>query len=95
MEDENWRKNFFEKCIKNEEFVTLHPWSKNFFDPLKIKTPVGTFDPLHIFASFNGFGMSEEDLQRLISGGYVSDDEIGKRPFSKLVKDISEELRLI
>ena len=38
---------------------------------------------------------NKEDLQRLISGGYVSDDEIGKRPLSKLVKDISEELGLI
>jgi len=38
---------------------------------------------------------NREDLQRLISGGYVSDDEIGKRPLSKLVKDISNELGLI
>jgi hypothetical protein len=37
---------------------------------------------------------NREDLQRLISGGYVSDEEIGKRPLSKLVKDISEELGL-
>jgi len=37
---------------------------------------------------------NREDLQRLISGGYVSDDEIGKRPLSKLIKDISEELGL-
>ena len=37
---------------------------------------------------------NREDLQRLISGGYVSDDEIGKRPLSKLVKDISDELGL-
>jgi len=38
---------------------------------------------------------NKEDLQRLISGGYVSDDEIGKRPLSKLVKDISNELGLV
>ncbi|CAA6821205.1 MAG: Unknown protein [uncultured Sulfurovum sp.] len=37
---------------------------------------------------------NREDLQRLISGGYISDDEIGKRPLSKLVKDISDELGL-
>jgi len=36
-----------------------------------------------------------EDLQRLISSGYVSKKEIGKRPLSKLIKDISKELRLI
>jgi len=38
---------------------------------------------------------NREDLQRLISGGYVSDNEIGKRPLSKLVKDISNELGLL
>ncbi len=38
---------------------------------------------------------NREDLQRLISGGYVSDDEIGKRPLSKLIKDISQELGLL
>ena len=38
---------------------------------------------------------NKEDLQRLISAGYISDDEIGKRPLSKLVKDISDELGLI
>jgi len=38
---------------------------------------------------------NKEDLQRLISGGYVSDDEIGKRPLSKLIKDISQELGLV
>ncbi len=38
---------------------------------------------------------NREDLQRLISGGYISDEEIGKRPLSKLIKDISTELDLI
>ena len=38
---------------------------------------------------------NREDLQRLISGGYVSDNELGKRPLSKLIKDISQELGLI
>ena len=38
---------------------------------------------------------NKEDLQRLIGGGYISDEEIGKRPLSKLIKDISKELGLI
>jgi len=38
---------------------------------------------------------NKEDLQRIISGGYVSDDEIGKRPLSKLIKDISTELGML
>ncbi len=38
---------------------------------------------------------NREDLLRLITCGYVSDEDINKRPLSKLIKDISEELELI
>jgi len=37
---------------------------------------------------------NKEDLMRLISGGYICEDEINKRPLSKLIKDISEQLKL-
>ncbi len=37
---------------------------------------------------------NREDLLRLITCGYISDEEIGKRPLSKLIKDISKELNL-
>ena len=37
---------------------------------------------------------NKEDLLRLVSGGYISEDEINKRPLSKLIKDISSELNL-
>lgn len=38
---------------------------------------------------------NREDLLRLITCGYVSDEDLHKRPLSKLIKDISEELNLI
>ena len=38
---------------------------------------------------------NREDLLRLITGGYMEDKDIDKRPLSKLIKDISEELDLI
>lgn len=38
---------------------------------------------------------NREDLMRLITCGYITDEEINKRPLSKLIKDISEELELI
>lgn len=38
---------------------------------------------------------NKEDLQRLITSGYVEDKDINKRPLSKLIKDISEELDLL
>lgn len=38
---------------------------------------------------------NEEDLLRLIFGGYIADEELGKRPLSKLTKDILEQLEII
>lgn len=38
---------------------------------------------------------SRDDLMRLITCGYVKDEDINKRPLSKLIKDISEELEFI
>jgi len=38
---------------------------------------------------------NREDLLRLITCGYVSDEDLHKRPLSKLIKDISEELKLL
>jgi len=38
---------------------------------------------------------SRDELMRLITCGYVNDDDINKRPLSKLIKDISEELEFV
>jgi len=38
---------------------------------------------------------NREDLLRLITHGYVKDEDLNKRPLSKLIKDISDELDLI
>ena len=38
---------------------------------------------------------NREDVLRHITGGHVEDGDISKRPLSKLIKDISEELELI
>ncbi|PNV82565.1 MAG: hypothetical protein C0627_09215 [Sulfurimonas sp.] len=38
---------------------------------------------------------NREDLLRLVTCGYVNDEDLHKRPLSKLIKDISEELNLI
>ena len=40
------------------------------------------------------FFRNKEDLLRLISGGYINENEINKRPLSKHIKDISEQLEL-
>lgn len=38
---------------------------------------------------------NREDLMRLVTCGYVNDEDLHKRPLSKLIKDISEELGLV
>ena len=38
---------------------------------------------------------SRDELMRLITCGYVNDEDINKRPLSKLIKDISEELEFV
>lgn len=38
---------------------------------------------------------NREDLLRLVTCGYVNDEDLHKRPLSKLIKDISEELKLV
>ena len=38
---------------------------------------------------------NREDVLRHITGGYIEEKDINKRPLSKLIKDISEELDLI
>ena len=49
-------------------------------------------DYLH---SYNGFEFSDEDIYRFITCGYMNEKDLHKRPLSKLVRDISEELGLI
>lgn len=49
-----------------------------------------------LMQNFEGkiFG-NRDELMRLITCGYVRDEDINKRPLSKLIKDISEELEFI
>jgi len=45
--------------------------------------------------SLSGIGFDEEEIHRFITCGYLDDENLHKRPLSKLIKDISEELDLI
>jgi len=38
---------------------------------------------------------SDSEHEQIDYNAYISDEEIGKRPLSKLIKDISEELGLL
>jgi hypothetical protein len=40
------------------------------------------------------FGFSEDEIYRYLLGNYKKDEDLHKRPLSKLIKDISKELKL-
>ncbi len=49
-----------------------------------------------LLTKFGGIVFKDkEDLLRLITCGYVDDESLNKRPLSKLIKDISQELGLV
>jgi len=45
--------------------------------------------------SLKGIGFDSDEVHRFITCGYLKDEDLHKRPLSKLIKDISEELRLV
>lgn len=45
--------------------------------------------------NYSGLFKNREDLLRLITCGYIENKDLDKRPLSKLIKDVSEELELI
>lgn len=45
-------------------------------------------------SSLKGLKFDEDEIHRLVTCGYRKDEELHKRPLSKLIKDISEELQL-
>ncbi len=51
------------------------------------------FDSLR--KSLSGIGFDEAEIHRFITCGYLDDEDLHKRPLSKLIKDISEELGLV
>jgi hypothetical protein len=48
-----------------------------------------------ILQDFDGFELSDEEIDRMILGNYSSLDDLHKRPFSKLYRDIGADLGLI
>jgi len=83
--------------IKSFELDTLYENHKDIILELIQKNAIYSESYIdELFSQYEGtLFKNKEDLQRLISGGYVTDEEIGKRPLSKLIKDISQELGLI
>ena len=81
--DERAKKN-----IKSFELDTLYVNNKDIVLELIQKNAIYNESYLdELLTQYEGtLFKNKEDLQHLISGGYVSEEEIGKRPLSKLIK---------
>ena len=88
--------NRAKNSIKSFELKTLYQNHKDIVLELIQKEAIYNESYLdELLSQYEGtLFKNREDFQRLISGGYITDDEIGKRPLSKLIKDISKELDL-
>lgn len=51
--------------------------------------------PKSYIEELKDFGFSEDEIYRYLLSNYKKEEDLHKRPLSKLVKDISEELKLI
>jgi len=51
--------------------------------------------PQSYIEELSKFGFDEDDIYRYLFSNYKKDEDLHKRPLSKLIKDISEELKLI
>lgn len=51
--------------------------------------------PKSYIKELSSFGFNKEEIYRYLVNNYLKDEDLHKRPLSKLIKDISEELGLI
>jgi hypothetical protein len=77
------------EIFKLEELYAQH---KDIVLELLIKK---AYYPKSYIEELKGFGFSEDEVYRYLFSNYKKDEDLHKRPLSKLIKDISEELDLI
>jgi len=54
-----------------------------------------SYYPHSYIKELQGFGFTEDEIYRYLFSNYQKEEDLHKRPLSKLIKDISEELELI
>ncbi|CAM3496111.1 hypothetical protein [Arcobacter aquimarinus] len=77
------------EIFKLEELYKQH---KDIVLELLIKK---AYYPKSYINELKGFGFSEDEVYRYLFSNYLKEEDLHKRPLSKLIKDISEELDLI
>jgi hypothetical protein len=88
------------KIDKNDEYFKLEDFYKHHGDVVdELYTKLFREDTKEHFdllrKSLSGIGFDSDEIHRFITCGYLDDKDLHKRPLSKLIKDISEELDLI
>jgi hypothetical protein len=96
IEKEKYDYEDFEiKFIKNNPNIEifkldeLYKQHKDIVLDLLIKK---VYYPKSYIEELSGFGFSEEEIYRYLLSNYKKDEDLHKRPLSKLIKDISDEL---
>lgn len=89
-----------EKIDINNEYFKLEDFYKHHGDVVhELYTKLYREDTKEHFdmlrKSLSGIGFDEAEIHRFITCGYKDSKDLHKRPLSKLIKDISEELDLI
>jgi hypothetical protein len=88
------------KLDKNDEYFKLEDFYKHHGDVVdELYTKLFREDTKEHFdslrKSLSGIGFDSDEIYRFITCGYLNDEDLHKRPLSKLIKDISEELKLV
>jgi len=96
----NFAPKLVEKIHINDEYFKLEDFYKHHGDIVhELYTKLYKEDTKEHFdslrKSLSGIGFDEAEIYRFITCGYLDDQDLHKRPLSKLIKDISEELKLI
>ena len=83
-----------DKYFKLEEFYKHHSdIAYELYVKVKQENTKEYFDSLE--KSLKGIGFNMDEVYRFITCAYLKNEDLHKRPLSKLIKDISEELDLI
>nr|MDA3909062.1 hypothetical protein [Sulfurimonas sp.] len=97
---DNFPPKFIKKIDINEKYFKLEDFYKHHGDIVhELYTKIYKEDTKEHFdalgKSLKGIGFDETEIHRFITCGYLDDEDLHKRPLSKLIKDISEELKLL
>lgn len=85
----------FESTNKNIEVFKLEELYKQHKDIVLDLLIKKAYYPESYIEELKTFGFTDEDVYRYLLNNYKKEEDFHKRPLSKLIKDISEELDLI